>query len=173
MWALSQAFADNEAPVVPVGVAGDEASLLVVIPGPSQLPDRFPSLTAAGNISLKKATKTQISSLYRRLASGATLVTAKEAFAVAPGLGSTRIVTVRRSPDSGGQDVIEPLLAARITRAALESRAADDSDSWSALTRVADELAARTRGATQELQVLDLTAHPELQAVVDCIDVEM
>jgi hypothetical protein len=43
---------------------GSEVSLVILAPGPDFVPERFPSHTEAGNISLKKLTKTECASYY-------------------------------------------------------------------------------------------------------------
>lgn len=42
---LTEAFEDNEAPAAPVGVAGDELSLIVLVPGEDAVPERMPGTT--------------------------------------------------------------------------------------------------------------------------------
>jgi hypothetical protein len=87
---LAEAFEDNEAPAVPVALNGSEVSLVILAPGPDFMPERFPSRTTAGNISLKKLTKTERASYYTLTLCGYLLVTLREAFAVAPGLSAAR-----------------------------------------------------------------------------------
>jgi hypothetical protein len=50
---LATAFEDNEAAAAAIGVDGSEVSLIVVVPPANTLPDRQPTTTPAGNLSLK------------------------------------------------------------------------------------------------------------------------
>jgi hypothetical protein len=66
------------------------------------------------------ATKGELADLYKQLVAGLVLTTAKEAFTVAPGLTEIRIVVVRNTPaDAYGEIRLEPILAARVARTAL------------------------------------------------------
>ena len=117
---LEEAFEDNEAPAAAVGVADGEASLVVLVPSTDALPERRPTVTDAGNLSLRKLTKSDKADLYKLLVAGYVLVTIREAFAVAPSLVATRVAVLRASePDAYGARRLECLLAARFTRQAL------------------------------------------------------
>ena len=115
MAVLNEAFADNEAAATAVAVDGAEAQLLVLVPPLADVPERKPTTTDAGNLSLKKLTKTERAGCYAQLVAGYTLVTAKEAFAVAPALASATVAAVRIG-DSGQAEAV---LAARFERACL------------------------------------------------------
>jgi hypothetical protein len=171
LWALAEAFEDNDAAAAPVGVVGDEASLVVWVPSPVDLPDRMPGVTDAGNVSLRKMTRRESADLYRLMVCGYVLVTIKEAFAVAPGLGAVRIVAVRRTtPDAYGRCETEAVLAARFTRASLQGVRWDDADSTAVVRDTADELTVRTQGASEELTALDLADQPDLAAAIAAVD---
>jgi hypothetical protein len=118
--ALAAAFEDNEAAAAAIGVAGSEVRLVVVVPPMSSIPERRPTTTSAGNLSLKKYTKRETCDLYKLLVCGHAPVTLKEAFAVAPGLRSARVVALRPAPtDAYGKTKPEVLLAALFEKAAL------------------------------------------------------
>jgi hypothetical protein len=53
---LAEAFEDNEAAAAPVGVTDSEASVVVLVPSTSAVPERIPTMTAAGNVSLRNLT---------------------------------------------------------------------------------------------------------------------
>src|SRR5436190_1939789 len=89
---LNEAFTDNQAPASAVGITGTEVSLLVVVPPVSVVPERKPGVTPAGNLSLKKLTKTETADAYKQLVCGHVVVTLREAFAVAPGVQSAGVV---------------------------------------------------------------------------------
>lgn len=170
---LAEAFEDNEAAAAAVGVEDSEVSLVVLIPPLSILPERHPTLTQAGNVSLKKFTKRETADLYRLLVCGHVLVTVKEAFAVGPRLSAARVVAVRRSaPDAYGKVRPEALLAVRIQRTALNGIRWADADAVQVLEDAATEKVVRQKGTTQELTPIDLAAQPELEALIDAVEFE-
>jgi hypothetical protein len=118
---LAEAFEDNEAPAVVAGVEGSEITRVVLVPSTDSVPERMPSTTEAGNLSLRKMTKTQRNAFYLELVCGHLLVTVRESLAVAPGVASARVVAVRWSPvNSYGRRDLECLLAVVLTRQSLE-----------------------------------------------------
>lgn len=168
---LATAFEDNEAAAAPLGVADGEATLVVLLPGDESLPDRTPTTTAAGNIGVKKTTKRDHDLFYNALAAGYTLVTVKEAFAVAPALRSVRIVAVRGAgTDAYGKKRGEALLAARIRRERLVGVQWSQVDAVTILADVSDELVLNRKGVNKTLMPLDLTREPELLSVIDSVD---
>lgn len=170
---LAEAFEDNEAAAAPLGVSDGEATLVVLLPGEEAVPARTPSTTQAGNPSLKNMTKRDHDAFYNILAAGYTLVTVKEAFAVAPNLDSVRIVAVRGvGADAYGKKKGEALLAARIRREKLADVQWLTVDAPTILADVADELVLNQKGAAKSLSPLDLTKEPELAQVVAAIDFE-
>jgi hypothetical protein len=165
--ALTRAFEDNEAAAAAVGAEGDEVSLVVVVPPEDCIPERKPTTTAAGNLSLKKLTKRDTADLYKLVVAGFALVTVKEAFAVAPAITTTRVVAVRhgdriRTP--------EPVMGATISRRSLRAASWDSTDAWTILQQCAGELATREKGVTKALQPLDLAQHPQLEPLLEAID---
>lgn len=118
--ALAEAFEDNEAAAAAVGVEAAEVSLVVLVPPVSAIPERRPTVTEAGNLSLKKLTKREAADLYKMLVCGHVLATVKETFAVAPALTAARVVAMRPSPaDAYGTVRPEVLMTARFERPAL------------------------------------------------------
>ena len=95
---LSHEFQYSSAHAAPVGVWDAEAQLALLAPDVAALPERHPTTTAAGNLSLKKFTKGEMADLYKQLVAGLVLATAKAAFAVAPGVADIRIVVLRNTP---------------------------------------------------------------------------
>jgi hypothetical protein len=117
---LSHAFHTSSANATPLSVWNAEAQLVLLIPDPAALPERYPTTTAAGNLSLKKFTKAELADLYKQLVAGLVLAAAKEAFAVAPGVNEIRIVAMRNTPaDAYGKVRPEAILATQIVRPAL------------------------------------------------------
>ncbi len=172
MGMLATAFEDNEAAAAPVGVTADEASIVVHVPAPDAVPERRPTTTQAGNLSLKKLTKKEAADFYKLMVYGYVLVTVKEALSVAPGLNHVRIVAVRTSgSDAYGQPRVEAILAARFDRQRLKGVRWAGVDASTVMRDVALEANARTVGPSKELAALDLSSEPELRALIDAFEI--
>lgn len=170
---LVAAFEDNEAAATAVGVDGAEASLVVLVPPESAVPDRKPTRTQAGNLSLKKLTKTETADFYKMLVCGHMLVTLREAFAVVPALTAARIVAVRASePDAYGNRRAEVIMAGRCERPDLAGVHWTDADSTRIFNDCLTERIAVQKGATGALQPMSTVNEPALQALVEAIDLE-
>ena len=169
---LADAFEDNEAPAAPVGVSGGVVSLVVLVPDVSVLPDRMPLMTDAGNVSLRKTTKTQVSALYLALVCGHVLVTVKEAFAVSAGIRSAKVVVLRhRGVDTYGRPRVECILATHIRRQALDGIRWESSDAPTVINDAADDTLLKIKGSAKELMAIELIDEPEIAAVVAAVDV--
>ncbi len=152
--ALVLAFQDNDdAPVAPLGVADDVAHLAVMLPSEHVVPDRMPGVTAAGNPSLRKATKEHVRTWYLLAVAGFVLATVKEALAAAPGLEAVRLVGIRHQGDSWVS-----LLEAELGRAQVDE-ADYTRDAYSVLVDVASDISIRL-SAKRELLPLDPDSHP-------------
>lgn len=169
--ALDEAFADNEAAASAVGVDGTKVSLLVIVPPTSDLPERKPTLTEAGNLSLKKLTKTEAADVYKQLVCGHLLVTLRETFAVAPGIQSARIVAVRAGTrDAYGKTPAEVIAAARCNRFALSGVHWERVDAVQVVNDCCTETIMVQKGATRALQPVPLDKEPELRSLIDAVD---
>jgi hypothetical protein len=170
---LAAAFEDNEAAAAPVGVDGDEASLVVLVPTVDEVPERYPTTTDAGNLSLRKMTKTLRSSFYATLVAGYVLVTVREALAGAPGVNAVRIVAMRDDgPNVYGKARVSVLLAAHFTRAALDNIRWADVTSLEVIDQASRDTLVNFRGAAREMMPLDLANEPDIRAVVTSVDLE-
>jgi hypothetical protein len=170
---LAEAFEDNEAAAAAVGVNEREVSLLVVVPSVSAVPERKPTTTPAGNLSLKKLTKRETADFYKLLVCGHLLVSVREAFAVVPELESVRIVAVRASaPDAYGRRQPEVILAGRCERSALHDVRWGDVDAARVFNDCCDERLIVQKGTSAELQPLRLEDEPELQELLKAIDMD-
>ena len=168
---LATAFEDNEAAAAAVGVEDDEVSVVVAVPPVTDLPERLPTTTPSGNLSLKKLTKRESADLYKAMVCGYMLATVKEAFAVAPGIESVRVVALRRSPaDAYGTTKAEAILATRIFRRALIGVQWGSASSTMILRDAGTETAIRVTGPSKELSPLDLRDEPELIALLGAVD---
>jgi flagellar motor protein MotB len=170
---LAAAFEDNEAAAAPIGINNAEVSLVVVIPSATVIPDRRPTITEAGNLSLKKLAKRETSDLYRALVCGHALVTVKEALAVAPGLWAARVVAVRPTPpDAYGMVRPEVVLAAKFSRNRLSGIHWHHATAEQVVTDAGDEVLWAPKGAAQELMPIDLSSEPALARLVEAVDFE-
>jgi hypothetical protein len=167
---LSHAFQNSSVRAAPVGVWDAEAQLALLAPDVAALPERHPTTTAAGNLSLKKFTKGEMADLYKQLVAGLALAAAKEAFAVAPGVTDIRIVVLRNTPaDAYGKIRPEAIVAARIARAALNGVQWAKADALTILNEVSSELITRIAGPSKALAPLDLKTEPEIARLIDDI----
>jgi hypothetical protein len=171
--ALAAALEDNEAAAAAVGVEGSEVTLVVAVPPTDAIPDRRPTITPAGNLSLKRLAKRDTADFYQLLVCGQVLATVKEAFAVAPALQSARIVALRPSPpDAYGRLRPEVLLATRFERGRLAGIRWADANAARVVADAHSELISCRRGPSQDLQPLELNQHPDLAALVRVVDFE-
>ncbi|MGH3248169.1 MAG: hypothetical protein ACRDOI_18495 [Trebonia sp.] len=166
---LAEAFEDNEAPAAPVGIAGAELSLIVLVPGEDAVPERLPSTTQAGNLTLRKLPKGERSALYLLLIAGHVLVTLREAFAVAPGVDAARVIAVRRGgPDIYGHSGLDCMVAGRWTRAALNGVRWADADAGKILAGTATELVLNQKRG--QVFPVDLSTEPEIRDLLSTMD---
>lgn len=170
---LEEAFEDNDAPAAAVGVHADEVSLVVLAPGMDAVPERFPTTTEAGNLSLRKLPKTKRASVYVELVCGHLLLTVREAFAVAPGLGTARVAVIRNpGRDAYGKPRVECLMAVRIPRKALDGIRWNDADAHAIVNDAATEQVANQAKRTHEPLPIDLSREPELAVLLDRVDLD-
>lgn len=169
---LTDAFEDNEARAVPVGVHGDEASLVMLAPPLDLIPEAMPKRTDAGNLSLAKMTKADRNSFYMHLVCGHVLVTVRETLAVAPSIDWVRIAAVRVTPPNAyGRGGVECLLAVLFKREALDGIQWHRADAIQIVNDAAVELSIR-QGRATELLPLDLSEEPALAALVQAVEVD-
>jgi hypothetical protein len=167
---LNHALQSSSAHAAPLCVWDTEAHLALLAPDLAALPERHPTTTAAGNLSLKKFTKGEMADLYKQLVAGLVLATAKETFAVAPGVTGIRVAVLRNtSADAYGKIRPEAILAARIARAALNSVQWTNVDAFTVLNEINSELVIRVTGPSKAVAPLDLKNEPEIAGLIDGI----
>ena len=167
---LSQTFQNSIVRVAPLGVWDAEAQLALLVPDPAALPERHPTTTAAGNLSLKRFTKGEMADLYKHLVAGLALTTAKAALAVAPGATDMRIVALRNTPaDAYGMVRAEAILAVRIARAALNGVKWTNTDALTIIDEISSELVTRIAGSSKAFAPLDLKMEPEIARLIDVV----
>ncbi len=89
---LTWAFGDNEARSAVLDVQGARATVLVVTPQISVLPEQDWSYTKAGNLSVKKMTVKERNNYYFNLIFSQLVATLKEGFAVCPGIEEITLI---------------------------------------------------------------------------------
>ena len=171
---LEEAFEDNEVPSAAVGVEGSDATLVVLVPDADMaVPEQTPTTTAAGNLSLKKLSQREREDCYKLYVCGQALVTAREAFAVAPGLGTLSIVVLRQDGDDAyGHPNIVCLFAVKLERTALDGIQWATADAAQIINDSSTDLAANQRGRSRGLSPIDLSAEPGLAKVLKALDVD-
>jgi hypothetical protein len=147
--------------------------VLLVPPVPQAIPEQTPGRTAAGNLSLKKVTQAAKADFYKQFVCGQILVTLREAFAVAPGLISARVVVLRNDGrDPYGRSVMPCLAAVNGARQALVGVRWDDVHAVDILNAAAHESLNNQKGRSKELAPIDLTTEPDINALLKAVDLE-
>lgn len=169
---ITAAFEDNEAPAAPVGVDRSELTAVVLVPTVDIVPERKPTTTPAGNLSLKKLTKTERNNLHLMLVASHMLLTVREALAVAPGLTAVRVVALQ-SPriDSYGAPQIDVLFGARFERDRLTTVRWDDAEANTIIHDTASEVVVNLKRTTHELQPIDLSTEPAIRDLLSRVEV--
>jgi len=171
--ALAAAFEDNDAAAAPLGVTGDEATLVVIVPSLSGMPQKKPDVTPTGRPTIKAVPKKEAAAWHATAVAGCILVTVKEAFAVAPALQSVRIVAATTPErDAYGNRRPEVLVAAKFERGRLEGVQWETTESVRILNDVTTELQLKQVGAAKTLSPLPLDDEPGLRELLDAIDYE-
>ena len=161
---VEEAFEDNEAPAAPLGLDGSRLDVAVLAPSDDVLPEESVGQTNAGNLSVRRSTKSHRAQLYKSLVAGALIASAREALAVAPGLSTVRVCAVR--PMSAAPEAtLEALALAEFERERLKAVDLSD-DAESILHRTATGLLWSTKGAAAALQGLPVNAAPGLDELL-------
>jgi hypothetical protein len=169
---LTAAFEDNEAPAAPVGVDGSDLTAVVLVPTVDIVPEKKPTTTAAGNLSLKKLTRTERCGLHTVLVASHMLLTVREALAVAPGITAVRVVALQQSRvDAFGAPRIDVLLAARFERSRLAVVRWEATDANIIVHDAATEVVDNIKRTTHELQPLNLINEPAIQELLRHVEI--
>ena len=171
---LEEVFEDNEAPSAAIGVSGDEVSLAVLVPAMEQVvPERMPTTTQAGNLSLLKLPQRNRAAYYKQFVCGQVLVTVREAFAVAPAITTARVAVLRDDgKDSYGRPRISCLLATKLHRSALNGVRWKTADAAAIITDTSAELLLNAQARTGDLLPLNLAHEPALAQLINPVDLD-
>jgi hypothetical protein len=169
---LETALVEHALPATVTAVEDGRASLALAVEPPEKLiGTREPTMTEAGNLSLRRLTKTRRHELYQGAIGSAVLAVAAEAFAIAPGLVAVEVAVV--DPQHlGGPGV---LLLADLPRETVLPDGAD-RPVMSSLWAVAEEgratIVADRGGRIGALRPLEPAEVPEVAMLLDVLDVE-
>ncbi len=170
---LNEAFESGGIHAAAVSVDGAEASIAVIVPGEDVVPERLPSTTAAGNVSLRKTTKVEAAGIYLTAVCGHSIAAVRESLAVAPGLTAVRVVALRH----GGADVyghprMECMLVATFSRDSLNGVDWAHAGSIDILEQCATDVSKNVASRTKSAEPIDLSDEPDLANLVGSIDIE-
>ena len=129
----------------------------MAVPSVSDVADRMPTQTAAGNLSLARLSKTEINGWYLQWVAGHILVAAKRVFAAAPGLATAHIVALDPSTADG------VLMAASIQQESLVQLRGERANAADLLDVAAENVLLRTAGAARALVPLDILGGAEVR----------
>jgi hypothetical protein len=164
--ALEEAFEDNEWPAAPIDCRNDKATVVVLFGSLDAMPEKKPAITAAGRPTLKRRNKTELNDLYARSMASTVLATAKEAFAVAPGLQELSVLVLRKDLRAEkAKQYVAAIYVGTFSRARLEQWNWPRIDPLEELLLTPDALFT-SKGATAQVSPLDLTHEPQLEEVV-------
>jgi hypothetical protein len=131
---------------------------------PSELiPEREVTTTPTGKLTHKRRTKNAINALYAEILASHVVATAREAFAVAPGLHTVRILAIRGDRLGGGLQLI-PLYAGEFSRASVQQ---EGWKSTNVLAFIESHGNLRYKGQAQEVAPLVTKSDADLRAAVD------
>lgn len=159
---LEAAFADNQAPAVPINCEDGRATILMLMEGEDAVPERRPHVTPTGRPSSKKLTQTEKSELYQAWISSNLLATVGEALAVAPGLKAATVVVLRRSgPNPFGEEQVDAIYCGTFSRERFRRLNFGSPNALDAIFH-AEDVRMNAKGRTKRLMPLDLSEDPEL-----------
>jgi hypothetical protein len=143
--------------------------VIMLYEAPESIPDRKPALTPSGKPTMHKRTKTDRNQLYAASLASNVLATAKEAFAVAPGINSVAIMVMRKDPPSqNGRPALSCLYCGRCKRERFQQLDWPQVDPLTEISTVPDALIER-KGRTAEVVPLDLSDAPSLAGMLQSV----
>ncbi|UBV20361.1 MULTISPECIES: hypothetical protein [Mycolicibacterium] len=172
---LEDAFEDNQSPAACLEVGKDLSSAagirfatVLILFGPvDQIPERQPAVTATGQPTLRKRTKTDRNDFYVKALGATVLATVKEGFAVAPSVNEFRIVVLRKDPQaSNPATYVEWIYAARFPRQWTVSLPWQSLDPGELLLQAPDAQL-RRQGAAGNVVGLALHDEPGMAEIVE------
>jgi hypothetical protein len=160
---LEAAFEDNDASAAAVGCDDGSVSLLMRFPPvDSVVPESKADVTPNGRPTIKKRTKTERNDLYLAAVMSHTLVTVKEAFAVAPALEEARILAI-----IDHDHVLVPFVYARFVQRDLANVDWQNLYPEEITVAVAKDGVVSSKGRAKDPSALRLGGQPELLQAVE------
>jgi hypothetical protein len=157
---LEAAFADNDAPAAAIDCDGDGVSLVVrILPVDAIVPERVPTTTPTGRPTARRLNKTERNQLYSMAVLAHSLVTVKEALAVAPTIQRATVIAFTDGPRG-----LRPVYVGEFNRAGL------DACNWgldSVEIALQFPVLMNMTGRTNELGCLPLADEPSLLDVAE------
>lgn len=168
--AIDSVFADNASESTCVDAGAEEdgsryATVVVVFGSATLVPEKTAALTPAGNLTLKKRSKTDRNALYVRALGSTVIATVREALQTSPATNEIRVVVLRRDPQAttlANQTV--PIYTGTFARSAVDLLPLDRIDLEEFLARV-PEARFHRKGATLEVAAIDTRDDPDLAAL--------
>ena len=168
---LIAAFGDKEPRAAAISVNGSEVDLVVLVPGVEFIPDRMPEIAAFG-ITESVVTKTGRSAYYKMMVCGRLLNTVRQALAVAPAITGVTAAAVRfADSDTNGTPRLECVLAAHFTRESVAEVEWEQARANHIVHAIATDFRMRQAGPTGELQPLLLSEEPDLERLLEQLDI--
>ncbi len=171
METLESAFADNASDATAVDVGTEDgvryATVLIVFGAVDLIPERMPSLTAAGKPTTKKRTKSERNALYVAALGSTVLATVKEGRAVAPSVDEFRVVVLRKDLNAATPaEFVAPIYAARFSRQMMQGLNWRTVNPTEALLSATDAQFQR-KGAAGDVVPLNLSGNEDLAQLVE------
>lgn len=159
---LITAFGDNEAKAAVLSVEAGTATVLMMAPGLEVVPSHKAGTTSSGNVSIKQMTQKDQRAIYFDVIPSHALATAREAFAVCPGLMAVKMVVTRQTP----MGETEILGAGTVTRQLLNAHVNLEPTPFSAMQKSCSDYWMTNIDKNFNMKALDLKLEPELAALL-------
>lgn len=164
--ALEEAFEDNEAPAAAVSCQDGRVDVVMRwSPIADVVSEQKAAVTPTGKPTIRKRNKGEREELYLEALCSHALVTAKETFAVCPGVRRLGLAVVRAGTDPArGDEVVEPLVLALVTREDFDGIHWENISATAALLGSAEgKIGFRGKAASKALYGLDLDDDPDVR----------
>ncbi len=158
---LEAAFEDNQAPSAPIDCDGDRVIVAMFLPPVDALvPPRKVATTPSGTPTIHKRNKTEQNGLYAMVLASNVVATAKEAFAVAPGIRYVTTVVLEKD------DQARRVGALYVGSFRPEQVAGKLTDDGVLALLNAGAQAVNQKGRSNQLAPIDVTQEPDLERVM-------
>jgi hypothetical protein len=163
---LEEAFEDNEAPAAAVSCSDGRVDVVMRwSPITDVVSEQKAAVTPTGKPTIRKRNKGEREELYLEALCSHALVTAKETFAVCPGVQRVGLAVVRADTDPArGDEVVEPLVLALVTREDFNGIRWENISATAALLGSSEgKIGFRGKAASKALHGLDLDDDPDVR----------